>query len=58
MMDTANPTLPVPETAETPGNHPNFDFLQYLILTIELSLAAIAIIAGIIAILLRIRAGR
>jgi len=58
VMDTANPTLTVPEPAETPGTIPNFDFLQYLVLAIELSLAAIAIIAGIMAIILRIRAGR
>jgi hypothetical protein len=58
VMDTANPTLTAPEIATTPGTKPNFDFLQYLILAIELSLAAIAIIAGTIAIILRIRAGR
>ena len=58
VMDTANPILTAPEPAETPGTNPNFDFLQYLVLAIELSLATIAIIAGIMAIILRIRAGR
>ena len=57
-MDTANPTSTAPEPAESPGTSPNFDFLQYLVLMLELSLAAIAIIAGIFAIILRIRAGR
>jgi hypothetical protein len=57
-MDIANPTIQVPEPSETPGTNPNLDFLKYLVLSIELSLAAIAIIAGIVAIILRIRAGR
>jgi len=37
---------------------PNFEFVKYILLTIELSLASIAIIAGILALILRIRAGR
>jgi len=40
-------------TSDTSGS-----FLSYLLLTVELSLASIAIIAGIIAIIFRIRAGR
>jgi hypothetical protein len=58
VLDAANPTPTESEPAKIPGTTPNFDFLQYLVLAFELSLAAIAIIAGIIAIILRIRAGR
>jgi hypothetical protein len=35
---------------------PNVSFLNYIVLTVEISLAAIAILAGITAIILRIRA--
>jgi hypothetical protein len=52
----STPTESTPaEVRDTPLN---FDFMQYLVLAIELSLAGIAIIAGITAIILRIRAGR
>jgi hypothetical protein len=57
-MDAANPTTSGIIPTEIPVAAPNFDFMQYLVLAIELSLAAIAIIAGIIAIILRIRTGR
>ncbi len=39
-----------------PGSEPSY--VNYLILTVEISLATIAIIAGIIAIIFRVRAGR
>jgi hypothetical protein len=58
VMDAGNPTPSGVEPAETPGTTPNFGFIQYLLLAFEISLAAIAIIAGIIAIILLIRAGR
>jgi hypothetical protein len=57
MVGAGTPTPKSSESAETAGTTPNFDFMQYLVLAIEISLAAIAICAGIIAIVLRIRAG-
>lgn len=38
--------------------NPNASFLNYLLLAAEISLASIAVIAGVVAILLRIRVGR
>lgn len=58
MMAESYPAPEPSEQAEKPGTPPNLDFIKYLVLAIELSLAAIAIIAGIIAIILRVRAGR
>jgi hypothetical protein len=58
VADQADTTLSQTSTSEIPETTPNFDFIQYPVLAIELSLAAIAIIAGLIAIILRIRAGR
>jgi hypothetical protein len=55
---TGMPSPSVTEAAETPGTAPNLDFTQYIVLALELSLAAIAIVAGIIAIIQRMRAGR
>jgi len=52
-----NPTPPGQGGAVNPRTSPNMSFLNYLVLTIEISLAAIAIIAGIAAIILRIRTG-
>jgi hypothetical protein len=58
VAEEADKTLSQTSTSEVTETSPNFDFLQYPVLAIELSLAAIAIIAGLIAIILRIRAGR
>ncbi|OGO12933.1 MAG: hypothetical protein A2Y53_05040 [Chloroflexi bacterium RBG_16_47_49] len=52
----ATPSGEVP--VESSGTTPNIDFVRYLVLAIEISLASIAIIAGTAAIILRIRAGR
>ncbi len=50
---------PTPSSVDrASGTSSNVSFLNYLLLTVELSLASIAIIAGIIAIIFRIRAGR
>jgi hypothetical protein len=57
-MDTGNTT---PTQAIVDGEQPsapNITFIRYLVLTAEISLAAIAILAGLIAIILRIRTGR
>jgi hypothetical protein len=57
-MDTGSST---PTEAIVVGEHPstpNFSFIHYLVLTAEISLAAIAILAGIVAIIFRIRIGR
>jgi hypothetical protein len=58
LMDAGNPTPSDQEQSVTTSNNTNFSFLNYLLLTVEISLATIAIIAGIIAIILRIRSGR
>jgi hypothetical protein len=58
MMDADQPTPTQPELTVEPQKTLNYDFLQYVLLAIELSLAAIAILAGLMAIILRIRAGR
>jgi hypothetical protein len=57
-MDTGNPTPIVSDIAEEQPSTPNVTFIHYLVLAAEVSLAAIAIIAGIVAIILRIRTGR
>ena len=57
-MDTGNPT---PTDADIVGEQPsapNITFIHYLVLAAEISLAAIAIIAGLLAIILRVRTGR
>lgn len=56
-LGAGNPTPSGQGKTITPGTSPNLTFLNYLFLTIEISLAAIAIIAGIAAIVIRIRAG-
>jgi hypothetical protein len=56
--DTANPTPTGSGLTKEPGSVPNTAFIQYIVLAAEISLATIAIITGIIAIILRIRAGR
>ena len=57
-MDAGIATPPGELPVENADTTPNIDFVRYLVLAIEISLAAIAIIAGTAAILLRIRAGR
>jgi hypothetical protein len=57
-MDTGNPTPIVSDIAEEQPSTPNVTFIHYLVLAAEVSLAAIAIIAVIVAIILRIRTGR
>jgi hypothetical protein len=58
LMDTTVSTPTDSESGEIANKSPNFEFVKYIILTIELSLASIAAIAGILAILMRLRAGR
>jgi len=55
VVSAGNPTPAGQEKTVNPG--PNLSFLNYLLLTVEISLAAIAIIAGIVAIVIRVRAG-
>lgn len=57
VVGAGNPTPPEQEKTVTPSTSPNLSFLNYLLLTVEISLAAIAIIAGIAAIIIRVRAG-
>lgn len=57
-IEPGNTTPTGLESAEKPGITPNIGFMRYLVLAVEISLAGIAIIAGIAAIILRIRAGR
>jgi hypothetical protein len=54
-LGAGNPTPAIQEQAQAPSSAPNFSFLRYILLTVEISLAAIAIIAGITAIILRVR---
>jgi negative regulator of sigma E activity len=56
IVDTGASNPPSQEV--TPGSGSNVSFVNYLVLSAEISLAAIAIIAGIIAIIFRIRASR
>ncbi len=58
VANSSNSTPAGPEPIEKPGTVPNTSFIKYIVLVGEISLAAIAIIAGIAAIFLRIRAGR
>jgi hypothetical protein len=58
VVGAGNPTPSALDQADNPGTSPNISFLNYLLLTIEISLASIAIIAGIAAIILRVRTGR
>ena len=54
-LDVGNAVPAAQQPTETPVA-PNVSFLNYILLTVEISLAAIAIIAGITAIILRVRA--
>ena len=58
LLDTTGSAPQDSVSEENSGKSPNFEFVKYIVLTIELSLASIAIIAGILAIILRLRAGR
>jgi hypothetical protein len=58
VMGAGNPIPSGQEQAVSTQNNTDFSFLNYLLLTVEISLATIAIIAGILAIILRIRSGR
>jgi hypothetical protein len=57
-IDTVAPTPSGPAQAESTSPSSGSSFVNYLLLTVEISLASIAIIAGIIALAFRIRAGR
>ncbi len=56
LLGAGNPPVVATEQVSAPNPSPNFGFVNYLILTVEISLAAVAVIAGITAIILRIRA--
>jgi hypothetical protein len=56
MLSARNPTPANQEQVQAPSSTPNLAFLHYILLTVEISLAAIAILAGITAIILRVRA--
>jgi hypothetical protein len=58
LLDTMGSAPLDSATEQNSSKSPNFEFIKYIVLTIELSLASIAIIAGILAIILRFRAGR
>ncbi len=55
-IGAGSPTQAAQVPDQAPSSSPNYSFLNYLLLTIELSLAVIAVLAGITAIILRIRA--
>jgi hypothetical protein len=54
-LGAGNPAVANQEPTVT-SSAPNVSFLNYIVLTVEISLAAVAIIAGITAIVLRVRA--
>jgi hypothetical protein len=54
-QNSISPTEAAQDQSQAPNTAPNYSFLSYLLLTVEISLAAIAVIAGITAIILRIR---
>jgi hypothetical protein len=54
LLGSGNPVPADQEPTEVAA--PNVSFINYIVLTVEISLAAIAIIAGIVAIILRFRA--
>jgi hypothetical protein len=56
LLGAGNPTQAAQDQTKAPYTAPNYSFLSYLLLTVEISLAVIAVIAGITAIILRIRA--
>jgi hypothetical protein len=57
-VDTGAPTPPGQAQAESTPPSSSSTFMNYLLLTVEISLASIAILAGILAIIFKIRAGR
>lgn len=56
LLGAVQPTQVAQAPAQAPTTPANYSFLSYLLLTVEISLAVIAILAGITAIILRIRA--
>lgn len=58
VSSASNATPSGEQPAGIPSASPNIEFMRYVLLAIEVSLALIAVIAGIAAIILRIRAGR
>ena len=56
LIGAGNPTQIAQDQAIAQNSGPNYSFLSYLLLTVEISLAVIAVIAGITAIILRIQA--
>ena len=58
VLDSGIPTPSMSESMDRPDETPDITFMRYILLVIEISLAGIAIIAGVFAIILRIRAGR
>ena len=55
-VGAGSPTQSTQEQSQATSEGPNYSFLNYLLLTVEISLAVIAVLAGITAIILRIRA--
>ncbi len=55
-LSAGSPTQSALDQSQAPNTAPNYSFLGYLLLTVEISLAVIAVLAGITAIILRIRA--
>ena len=56
ILTAGSPTEAAQDQSQAPNAAPNYSFLGYLLLTVEISLAVIAVLAGITAIILRIRA--
>jgi hypothetical protein len=56
LLGTGGPTQVEQVPAQSPNKPTDYTFLSYLLLTMEISLAVIAVLAGITAIILRIRA--
>ncbi len=56
LLGAGSPTQAAQDQTQAAPAGPNFSFLSYLLLTVEISLAVIAVLAGITAIILRIRA--
>jgi hypothetical protein len=55
LLNASGPTQATQVPAQSPSSSTNYSFLSYLLLTVEISLAVIAVLAGITAIILRIR---
>ncbi len=55
LLGASSPTQSTENLSQDTSAVPNYSFLNYLLLTVEISLAVIAVLAGITAIILRIR---